>query len=296
MSFTKRHIDLEFQLGQGSFSGTSQNTVEVTGLQCSATISKAGGWSNSTLDLRVWGLPLSVMNDLSTLGKPLPAIRNNVITVKPHSDDTGETPTVAFIGVIQQAWADMGGIPDSIFTVQATSGFFEQLRPLPPTSVRGPADVAQIMASLAKQMEMNFENSGVQIQSPTIYLSGSGKQQATQLMDAAKINMIIDNSTLAIWPRGGVRNPQATPILIAPAPDGNMVGYPTWTANGLVIKNLYDININYGCAIRVDCDITPANGLWSPYKIDHTLESETPDGQWFTMAEASAFGRPSVAQ
>ncbi len=295
MSFTKRHIDLEFQLGQGSFSGTSQNTVDVTGLQCSASISKAGGWSNSTLDLRIWGLPLSVMNDLSTLGKPLPATRNNVITVSPHSDDTGSTPTVAFIGVIQQAWAEMSDIPNNIFTVQATSGFFEQLRPLPPTSVQGPADVAQIMASLAKQMGMNFENSGVDVQSPTVYLSGTGKQQATQLMDTAKINMIFDSDgTLAIWPRGAVRDAKGNPILISPAT--GLVGYPSWTANGVAVKTLYNTNINYGAAIQVESDITPANGLWSPFKVDHILESETPDGQWFTMAEAAAFGRPAVAQ
>lgn len=292
MSFTRRHIDVEFQLGQGSFSGTSKNTVNVTGLQCSATISKAGGWSNSTLDLRIWGLPLSVMNDLSTLGKPLPAIRNNVITVTPRSDDTG--PTVAFIGVIQQAWAEMGGIPDSIFTVQATSGFFDQLRPLPPTSVKGAADVAQIMAGLARQMSMNFENSGVDVQLADQYLSGSGGQQAKQLMDNAKINMIIDtDKTLAIWPRGSVRDTKGSPVLISPA--HGMIGYPTWTANGLIVKTLYNVNINYGSAIQVESDIIPANGLWSPFKVDHTLESETVDGQWFTMAEAAAFGRPAVA-
>ncbi len=293
MSLTKRHIDIEFQLGQGSFSGTSQNTVDVTGLQCSATISKAGGASNSTMDLRIWGLPLSVMNDLSTLGKPLPSIRNNVVTIKPHSDDA-PTPITAFIGVIQQAWAEMSGIPENIFTVQATSGVFQQLRPLPPTSVKAPASVAAVMAGLANQMAMTFENSGVDIQAPAIYLSGSGVQQARQLMDTAKINMIIENNTLAIWPRGAARNPSAAPVLVDP--DHGLVGYPTWTAQGLVVKTLFNPSIAYGGAIKVQSDITPANGLWSPFKIDHTLESETVDGQWFTMAEAAAFGRPAVAQ
>lgn len=292
MTFSKRHIDLDFQLGQGSFSGTEQNTVSVTGLQCSANVSKAGGWTNSTLDLRIWGLPLSVMNDLSTLGKPLPAIRNNVITVKPRSDDTG--PTVAFVGVIQQAWADMGGIPDSVFTVQAASGFFQQLRPLPSTSIDGSGDVAQIMAGLARQMEMNFENSGVEGQIASPYLSGSGVQQARQLMDAARINMIIEDNTLAIWPRGASRNPTGNPVLVS-AKTG-LVGYPTWTAQGLVVKNLYNPNISYGGAIQIESDIKPANGVWSPFKIDHVLESETVDGQWFTMAEAAAFGRPAVAR
>lgn len=293
MSFTKRHLDIEFQLGQGSFSGTSQNTVNVTGLQCSATVSKAGGASNSTLDLRIWGLPLSVMNDLSTLGKPLPSIRNNVVTVKARSDDA-PTAVVVFIGVIQQAWAEMAGVPENIFTVQATSGLFQQLRPLPPTSVKAPADVASVMASLATQMAMTFENSGVAIQAPSLYLSGSGVQQARQLMDTAKINMIIEDNTLAIWPRGATRNPSAAPVVVSPAT--GLVGYPTWTANGLVVKTLFNTNIAYGGAIKVESDITPANGLWSPFKIDHTLESETPDGQWFTMAEAAAFGRPAVAQ
>jgi hypothetical protein len=291
MSFTKRHIDLQFQLGQGSFSGTGQNTVDVTGLRCSATISKAGGWTNSTLELRIWGLSLSVMNDLSTLGKPLPAIRNNVVTVKPTSDDAGST--VAFIGIIQQAWADMQAMPESVFVVQATAGYFEQLRPLAPTSVNGPADVALLMSGLANQMGMNFTNSGVDAQISYPYLSGTGVQQARQLMDKARINMIIDDNTLAIWTKDGSRDPASDPILVSA--ETGLVGYPSWTAQGLMVKTLYNPSIAYGAAIKIESDIKPANGVWSPFKIDHELESEVPDGRWFSMIEAAAFGRPAVA-
>jgi hypothetical protein len=291
VSFTKRHIDVQFQLGQGSFGGTSQNTVDVTGLRCSANVSKAGGWTNSTLELRIWGLSLSVMNDLSTLGKPLPAIRNNVVTLKPRSDDVG--PTVAFIGVIQQAWADMQAMPESVFVVQATSGMLAQLRPLPPTSINGVADVAQVAAGLASQMSMNFTNGGVDIKIPNLYLSGTGVQQVRQLMDVGPINWIIEDNTLAIWPKDGSRDPNANPVVVSA--DTGLVGYPNWTAQGLMVKTLYNPNIAYGAAIQITSDITPANGVWSPFKIDHVLESEVPDGQWFSMIEAAAFGRPAVA-
>jgi hypothetical protein len=291
VSFARRHIDLQFQLGQGSFSGAGQNTVDVTGLRCSASIIKAGGWTNSTLELRVWGLSLSVMNDLSTLGKPLPAIRNNVVTVKPRSEDSGAT--VAFTGVIQQAWADMQSIPESVFVVQATSGMFEQLRPLPPTSYNGVADVGDVMAGIANQMGLNFTNSGVDEQVSHPYLSGTGVQQVRQLASAARIEWIIENNTLAIWPTGASRDPASNPILVSA--DTGMVGFPSWTAQGLMVKTLYNPEISYGAAIKIESDITPANGLWSPFKIDHNLESEVTEGSWFSMIEASSFGRPAVA-
>jgi hypothetical protein len=292
VTFTKRHVDLEFQLGQGSFKGTDTNTLDVTGLRVSAAVSKAGGYTNSTLDLRVWGLPLSVANDLSTLGKPLPAVRNNVVTVRPWTDDN-PAKGVAFIGIIQQAWSEMQAVPENVFTIQATSGFFEKFRPLPPTSVDGPADVATLMSGLAKQMELNFENSGVQVTIPHPYLSGTGLQQAQQIMEAANINMIVDNSTLAIWPLDGTRNPQADPVLVSA--ETGLVGYPTWTANGLALKTLANVNIAFGGAVKVESDIEPANGVWSPFKVDHIFESEVPDGQWFTTCEAASFTRSPVA-
>lgn len=50
MTFAKRRIDLEFQLGLGAFGDGGLDTVRISGLRCSANISKTGG-NMAELDL-----------------------------------------------------------------------------------------------------------------------------------------------------------------------------------------------------------------------------------------------------
>lgn len=289
MTFAQRHISLTFQIGEGAFGASGANTVKVQGLRASAKIAKAGGTSNPTLNLRVWGLSLSLMNQLSTLGKPLPDVRKNVVTVEAGSDDTGMA--VVFVGIIQQAWASMQGMPDAVFTVQAAVGLFDQMRPLAPTSINGAADVAMLISGLATQMGYAFENSGVSVQLSHPYFSGTGMEQVQRCAEHAGINLLVDNNTIAIWPKDGARG--GTAVLVSK--DTGMIGYPDWTAQGVAVTTLFNPNITYGGTILVQSDITPAVGKWSPFKIEHDLDSEVFGGHWFTRAEASVFGTVQLA-
>lgn len=289
MSFSRRHIDLTFRLGQGNFGDGGFNTVKLSGLRATATISKAGGVSMTGLNLSVYGMPLDLMNQLSTLGKPLVDGRNNTVTVEAGSDDTGMA--VVFIGTIFQAWADLQNAPDGVFTVEAHTGLLDALRPLAPTSFNGAADAATILSGLAQQMGYSFENTGVSTQLSYPYFSGSGRDQAMACAEAGNFNILFDNTTLAIWPKGGARG--GASVLISP--DTGMVGYPTWTANGLVLTTLFNPSIAFGGTVQVDSSITPAKGQWTVFKVDHDLQSETPNGRWFTRLEATVLGHTALA-
>lgn len=289
MTFSRRRIDLTFQLGEGEFGGNGFNTAKVSGLRVGANISKAGGVSMTSLQLRAYGLPLSMMNRLSTLGKPLVDGRKNTITVEAGSDDTGMS--VVFIGTIFQAWADMQGAPDGVFTVEAHTGLLDALRPLPPTSFDGVADAATILSGLAQQMGYTFENSGVSAQVSHPYLSGTGRDQAYAVAEAAGINLLFDDTTMAIWPKDGSRGGASTLL----SKETGLVGYPTWTANGLVMTSLFNPSITFGGTVEVQSIITPACGNWTVFKVDHDLESETPNGKWFTRLEATVLGHTALA-
>ena len=89
MSYVERLIDLTITLGatpqnpNPTFQGTASNTVKITGLRTSVAIVKAGGRGLSTAQVRVYGLPLSVMNQLSTLGVPIVYwVGKNTITIE----------------------------------------------------------------------------------------------------------------------------------------------------------------------------------------------------------------------
>ena len=285
VSLTRRHLTFTFQLGTGSFGESGANTVTVEGLRASASVTKAGGVSMAQATIRVYGLTLDLMNQLSTLGKPLVTARNNRIAVAASSDD--EPAATVFQGIISDAWVDMAGAPDGVFEVSAHTGLIEALKPVEPISFPGSADVATIMAGLATKMGYMFENTGVTAQLSNPYFPGTARMQAEACARAAGINWILDNQTLAIWPKDSARGALAP--LISPAT--GLVGYPAHTANGISLTTLYNPAIVFGARVQVDSVLKPAVGVWTVFKVAHDLESETPDGQWFTHLDCALPGQ-----
>lgn len=296
MSFSKRHITLRFKLAQGAFDQNDNDSFEVAGLRVSATITKAGGASQSNLSLRVFGLPLSVMNKLTILGKPLVDGRSNTVSVLAGSDASGQA--AVFEGTISEAWVDAGGAPAVSFMVAAFSGIVPALKPIAPTSYKGPIDAALAASALAQENGYSFENSGVQVTLRSPYYPGTMLSQLEAMAQEGDFNYILDDNavspggiatgkTLAIWPKDGSRNGDI-PLI---APDTGLVGYPTRTENGILVRTLFNPNLVFGGQIQVESSLTPANGKWSIFRIEHELESETPGGKWFTSAECSIFGQ-----
>ncbi|MHB8283478.1 MAG: hypothetical protein ACYDD1_02270 [Caulobacteraceae bacterium] len=290
----RRKIDLTFQLGKGSYGNSGFNTVTLTGRRVSATISKAGGVGLSTLDMQIYGLTLDQINQLTTLGQKLVVYgMNNIVTVS-VGDDSGTS--VAFSGIIQQSWADASGMPEVALSVSAVTGLVDALAPAPPISLSGSVDVAQLMGQLATQMGRSLENSGVNVKLPGVYLHGSALDQARAVAKAANIQMLLEGEQgetgsanglgiLAIWPTGGARG-GAVPLI---APPG-LIGYPTFTANGLSLQTLYNPAIQFGANVQVQSAFTPACGTWTTLNVNHQLEAETPGGKWFTGLECYRAG------
>lgn len=296
MSLSKRHISLRFQLAQGSFDQNQNDTFEVDGLRCSASITKAGGASQSNLDLRVFGLPLSVMNKLTILGKPLVDGRSNTVSVLAGSDASGLA--AVFEGTISEAWIDANGAPQVSFQVAAFSGILPALKPIAPTSYKGSIDAALAVSALAQENGYSFENSGVKVTLRSPYYPGTMLSQLEAMAQEGDFNFVIDDNavtpggvstgkTIAIWPRDGSRNGEI-PLI---APDTGLIGYPTRTENGILVKTLFNPNIVFGGQIQVESSLTPANGRWTVFRVEHDLEAETPGGKWFTSMECSIFGQ-----
>lgn len=288
MAFAKRFIDLKFQLGEGSFGSGGADTVSLSGLRCSANITKAGGVSMSNLDLKAWGMPLDTMNRLTVLNKlALPQARFNTVTVSAGDEESGAS--VCFQGTIQEAWADGRNAPDVMFHVSAFSGLFETIKAVPPTSYSGTVDVATVVAGIAQQMSLSLENSGVTAKIATPYLPGSLGSQLKAIAQAAHINYQIDTAeqVLAIWPKGKARDGE----IIELSPSTGMIGYPSFTQNGVQILSLYNPSLVFGRKVSVKSDFTAANGTWVIASISHNLDADIPGGVWFTEIECTLLGQ-----
>lgn len=291
MTFVKREINLAFVLGEGSFGESNSNAVEITGLRTSAQITRSGGVSMSGLNLRVWGMPLDVMQQLSVLNiLALQQYRRNVVTVT--AGDAVNGYGVVFSGEIKEAWVDAEQSPDVCFTLTAFEGMTDKVRPVAPNSFKGSASVDTLMASIARQMQppRTFENHGVVVTLDNVYLPGTLDEQMRKIADAAGCAVYTDSTTLAIWPVGGARGGA---ILELSAANG-LVGYPQFSQTGVSLTVLYTPSLSYGQKIRLRSTLgSPADGDWIVANVTHNLDSETPGGQWFTYVECGRDGYPT---
>lgn len=312
MSYIERVINLTITLQprQGSqplntpanqnpqFQGTNANTVKImgggkasqNGVRISAKVARPGAVSLSTAQIGITNLPLSLINQLGTLGTPyIYLVGPNTITVE-AGDTSGPLSTI-FSGTITNAFGDFTGAPDGVFNISAKSLGVQAVSPAPTASFNGTVSVADVMAGFAKQAGLGFVNNGVTAQLASPYFHGSIVDQIKAIATHAGVSWTVDDTknTLYIWPKNGSRTPTGTQLpIIAPPPKGGMVGYPTYTATGLKLKTLYESDIGYGTQVQVQSSLTQANGTWTVTYLDYDLECQAQNGPWFTNLEVVA--------
>lgn len=284
MSFIQRRLRLTFTLGQGDFGQAGQDTFTVEGLRTSATITRSGSILGQ-LELRVFGMPLDVMNKLTILGTPLIDGRNNTVQVEAGTDAGGWG--VVYQGTIQEGWIDAKNMPQVAFVVTAMTNGEAIFKPVTPSSFKGTIDIGLAMSSLAAQLGLQFVNSGVEGVIADPYLHGSLRNQIEDLASCIPCNWTIDETGLHIWTLDGVRDGEI-PLI---APDTGMIGYPQRTQQGFTVQSLFLPAVVFGGAIQVESDITQANGKWAIFSLIHDLEAETPGGKWMTTLECNLFGQ-----
>lgn len=279
-TLTKKRLALTITLGTGEFGDTVGSTATVTGLRMSAEIVNVIGNYQGTMQLRAYGLSPEMMNKLTTIGPIATAMLGKNKVLLAAGDDVDGMSTI-YEGSIINAWGDYNSAPDVAFNLLAQAGAVGALKPILPLSPgEASADVAQMMSTLAKEMGLGFENSGVTARMSYPYFDRSGLAQLQAIASAADVEYTIDRGTLAIWPRGGTR---AGDVLVSPTT--GMIGYPSFSSQGISITTLFDRRIKVGNLVQVESSLAMARGGWKALKVSHSLSSETPGGPWFTKVE-----------
>lgn len=296
MALVKRRIDVTFVLGKGEFGSDGSNQVKVSGLRCTARVKAAGGHAAGELDLVVYGMTLSSMNQISTLGMVATTYRKNSVTVE--AGEEGGLMATVFQGQIIDAWIDPRGAPDVAFRITATTGLFDSVRPAKPLSFKSQVDVSTVLSGLATEMGLAFENNGVNVKLPPSYYAGSPREQAQRIVDDAGIKWnTAENGVLAIWTADGSRNKPAIKI----DRTTGMIGYPTFTSNGIMLEAVFQPSVGLGGKIEVKSDFTGtgkpdaygntgANGTWVIYSFDLDLTAQVPRGAWRMLIQAAPVG------
>ncbi len=292
-----------------TFQGTSSNTVRLTGggpadkngLRISAQITRPGAPGLGEANVQIYNLPLTLINQIGTLGVPyVYMVGANSITIE--AGDANTQPTTLFKGTINSAYVDFAGSPESIFNISAQAISLFGAAPATAIGYNGAKSVSTLLQTLASQMGLTLINNFPEGNAPLLscpYLHGSLRDQVRSIAQDAGLSWNIDDvkSTLTIWPKNGssTLTDSIIPIL-APPPKGNMVGYPSYTQQGIKVRAEFNTAFEYGATVEVKSSLTQASGNWVIYYLDYDLECQTPNGPWFVNLEMAAPGFPIFPQ
>jgi len=288
MAFVQRLIQVQFVLANGSFGNTpvarqqeglntlSLNTADKPGLRITTKVVNPGGETAPTLDMAIYGMTLSQMNQLSTLGVKIQLLPTNTVTVLAGDKESGMT--VVFIGTVTGAFADMTSAPDVAFRVTGQTAINGQVDQADPVSFNGAVKIETILKPLAENLGLKFENNNVNKVLSNPYCSSSTFDQIAQICLAADVDWTIEKGVLAIWPRNRSRDTTSIPLI---SRKSIMVGYPTYTAEGILVKALFTPGIDFGKRLKVESDLVGASNEWATNKIELDLDSNVNHGKWF---------------
>jgi hypothetical protein len=283
VAFTEKLLRFTFQLGSGTFNGTNANVMTLEGLRATAqiilntsTANIPGGVSAIAV---LFGMTLGQINQLSVAGQIYrdASVGKNYMLIEAN-DGTGYT--TAFSGKIMEAVPQFAQQPQVAFVVSATATREMSLKPVAPNTFKGATDVAQIMQSLAQTAGLKLENNGVDVKLSNPYFWGDIITQIVTCAKAANINSHIDPvaKVLAIWPKNATR--AGDPIMISPSNES--INYPEFQNIQVRIRTLFNPALQIGKQMRIQSQLTAANGLFEIIQAEHSLSSKMPDGFWHT--------------
>ena len=275
MSFAERAIGMTLQIGTGPLGEGKQQTVALPpGLRIHAAISCGGAAGGTTASIRVFGLPLGLLNQISTMGYRHQTRRNTVTLTAGDAIGSG----IAFVGSAFDAYADFGSPPEMALQILAIDSAIPRVDRPAASSFSGTVSVATILQTFATGMGLKLENNGVTASLSNPYFSGSTFDQVVSCTKAAGVSWTVDEraGVLAIWPRGGNRS--GGPVVISP--ETGLIGYPSYQMMGPIVRTRFNPALRFGGQIEVQSAVTPANGVWNIIGLDYELESQTPDGAW----------------
>jgi hypothetical protein len=255
------------------------------GARIRAHIVSINGEFQSESHVIIYGLPLSTINQLTTIGVVQQQIRfKNTLQIAAGIE--GDALTTIYKGIIAQAYGEFSSAPDVGLVIIGFTAAGAQVKPVGATSYRGSVAVSQIMADFAKDAGFTLSDAGVKTVLSNPYFSGTTLDKIKQCAKAAGIDAFIYNDVLSIYPKNTYSKNDAIEL----SPSTGLIGYPRFSSYGVVVQSIFNPGAFTGGKLTIkDSELSSANGDWRILTVVHDLESQVPNGVWQTTIETSGF-------
>lgn len=283
-SFAIKTIRLVITLGVGVFS-EGGNTKTIEGLAVEAQVTKPGLPEKNSASIKVWGLNYNDMSQLTMLAfKPLESQRNKISI---FAGDVGGSLSLVFAGDITSAFADFNSSPDVCMQIDSDTGTYPQQIAKPVLTTDGIAEVDKLFAGFAADCGYDYVNEGVTGSVKNVWLPGSPVDKATRLAKQINANILLDDDAMIISNTGQARSGNAIKL----SKDTGLIGYPTFTQEGISLRCLYNPELAQNKLVVVDSIVPRASGTWRIKKLEHKLSAYTPGGcDWESTVEGVYYG------
>ena len=258
-------------LGEGEFSGGG-NTKIIEGLATTCQVTKAGLPEKNSAEVRITGLKLSDMEQLTFLSFLPGEYRKNHILIE--AGNLGEELSIVFKGDITAASSDFSSAPDVVMKFQALTAGWSVLVADSPTSVQGEATAESLIAQFAQEAGFAFVNEGVTESVRNAVFTGSPVQKAEQVADEVGAELLMDDETWTLMPWD---KPRGDAVLLKA--DSGLIGYPSFTQDGISCECFYNPRLQLGGQIKIESIVPRASGYWKITKLSHDLAAYT-NGRW----------------
>ena len=280
-SFIKRKLKILLTLQKGSFKGREGNAYEISDLAMSVRVEKTGAPDFGKASAVIYGLPLDVMEQLSTLCMHPLYVRRNYINIYAGDECNGYNQIYA--GTITKASGDFNSAPDVKFNIESQIGFFGAVTAQGANVISGSQSASTFIEQQAKKIGFTFKNEGVTGTVKNAVFEGSPIEQARQCAKQIGAELILDDETMILVSNGASRKGNAV-LLNA---NSGLLGYPTMTQNGIEIRAIFNPNFRFAGLIKLETIVPKCSGAWRIVKLSHTLDSNLPNGgKWETQITA----------
>jgi len=283
-SFSRKQVRVEVDLWKGE----QKKHIVCEGIETHVQVDKPGEPDQNKCTVELYNLSMDTMRDMTTLAfRPLQS-KNNAIAV--YAGDEINGMAKCFSGEIQAAFADFSTAPTIKMHIEAAAGAYAALAASPPIAVDGTENAASLIQQFAKEAGYSFRNNGVSAQVKNCVLNGSPIQKAQTVADMVGCELIIDDNMVIIQPFDKALDSGNATLM---SKDSGMLGYPTFTSDGISLKCLYNPDLQLGALVEVKSVVPGAEGTWKITHLQHSLiANANSPGDWFSMIEASPLDAP----
>ena len=277
-SFVSRQLRVILTMPNAVFTN-GENQLIIENMPVRANIELFGAGSMPHAVIEIYGLRKSDMNAMTVYPWGANKITNTTVQLQLM---TGET---IFSGTFLSAQARYESAPNVSFVIDAYFGLANQLSNDISKSFPGTIKVSAIAKELADSMGMAFIDVN---NMPNVitdqHLWGSNLTKLWSLEKYANIKVVIDSvsNTVLIFTNDGYRKSESPPLISA---ESGLVGWPSKVGPHMwSMKALYSSEFKSRGNIVLNSVSVPGatNKLMYINSMTHMLESNIPNGAWFT--------------